>query len=199
MKLRHYLVTSAIGLCLSIFSSQQVQAQTQNPCPISPIVEPATQTREINIKKFGVTFKIPSNYKTRTYSNSTDFSVAIYNPSLYQFLSCAINNNIPVEDRLDMLAINLGQVEPGSKLIDIANSKYGFRSLKITNVKNITINNRSAITYTHETVYSEYTGTLFIAPNQKTYIGFSYYPGTNSITTSFQKTAEEVIASVRFK
>jgi hypothetical protein len=198
MKLYQYLA-AAIGLCLSIFSSQPVQGQTQNPCPTSPTVEPSAQTREINIKKFGVTFKIPSNYKTRTNANGTGLSVTIYSPSSYQFLNCAANNNIPLEDRVDMLAINFGQVEPGSELIDIANSKYGFRSIKVTDVKNVTVNNRPAITYTHKFMDSEYTGTLFSTPNQKTFIGFSYYPATNSITAGFQKTVEEVMASVRFK
>jgi hypothetical protein len=194
------IALASICLCLSIFSSQPIQAQTQNPCPVSTRLEPDTQTREIKIEKFGATFKIPANYKTRTDANGTDLYVRIYEPSAYELLNCTIKNNIPSEDRLEMLVINLGQAEPGRSLVDIANAKYGFRNMKIANVKNVTINNRPAITYTHKVMgIDEYIGALFTSPNQKSFIGFSYYPATNSITTGFQKTAEEIIASMVLK
>jgi hypothetical protein len=176
MKLHQYVLLASIGIFCNL-SIHFPAFANENPCS-SIVAEPnSSKTREINLKKYGVRFKIPANYKTKTYVHDGQMQVLVMNPSDVKYLDCLAKNRIGTEYSGTGADLQIGSVPRGATLVETAKAfdnpqaQFGMRELEHTKIAG-----QPALKYKVMSLGQESPVLFLFTPNQKTFLRIRYEP-----------------------
>jgi hypothetical protein len=191
----------AIALSFLLTPPYPAQARQISPdspeakdlCLSEPTISPTKKTREVYIKKYGVSIKIPANYKTETNFYSGKLSVYVYNPTHSKAWDCFVKNNIISELDFSTLHIIAGSTRADDSMFDTANRIHE----GVKNTKKTTSNGYNAIAYSHISLTGEERrAVLLFAPGRKKFVTFSRSSSLNEQDFSL---VQKVISSIEFR
>jgi hypothetical protein len=199
MKLHQCISLVPISLCLLISAISPALANRREACPSVPTVAPDVKTREINVKKYGVRFKIPANYKTRMYVQNNQISILVVNPSSLEYADCLIKNQVGTEYSGIGANILLGNINPGDTLVGIANNiQTQNHSDEIRNAEKIRISNQAAIKFTTLFLGSDVPSVLLFTPNKKAFVQIWHDSSASNSVASSKEIADMLTDSITF-
>jgi hypothetical protein len=173
------------------------QANQRDVCPPIPIVAPDTKSREIDLKKYGIKFRIPANYKTRAQMHGGSLHIYISNPSSLEYADCLTKNQIGRDDITYVgVGIQVGDIKSGATLVETARfiqAQSGGRGM--SSIRETSIANQSAIEYTIQMMGDDAPVTLVSTPNKKHFV--EILPDNSSSRS--QELADMIIGSIVFK
>jgi hypothetical protein len=194
------IALASISLCLSISVASPAQANRQNVCPGTRAVAPDSKTREIFLKKYGIKFKIPANYKTRTYARDKKLDVLVVNPSSLEYTDCLIKNQIGTEYSYLGANIVIGDVTAGASLVGTANAiQAQNHSDAISDIEHIRIANQAAIRYKIPTMGEKMPVALLLTPDKRFFVQISYDPSAGNAIASSKDVADMLVKSLVLK
>jgi hypothetical protein len=189
-----------VGLFFSISVASPAQANRWDACPASPTAANDSQMREIDLKKYGIKFKIPANYKTRTHVNDGQMDIMIINPSNLEYADCLVKNQIGTEYSYIGANILIGNVVQGATLVGMAKTiQAQNHSKEISDLEHTKIANQLAIRYKILTAIGYMPVALLFTPNQKSFLQIRYEPSDNNATDRSKEVADMVAKSLVLK
>ncbi len=144
---------SLLGFILILTNFNILPSLAQKKCGNTEVVEASKTTRTLELKKFGIKVKIPSNYRTMLRN---DGSIRILDPSAFEATKCAAPHGIYFFDI---------KLVPNSKklsLLELAKSSYTKQEGANMKLHNYNINNIEAVLIDSEGGYGAYG--IFKAP-----------------------------------
>jgi hypothetical protein len=163
---------------------------------------PAKESREIHIEKHNISFKIPSNYRTRSVLSNTLSYVTVDEPSEFNYWECLIRKQAPTEGPPPPLIIKIENIEGEKSLIEIIRKRYiGHRRYRENSIEQISefrtrIGIQKVLKYQYTSAYhdQQYQSIIFFLPGKKNFIEISNIPRSEDI--NWEKISEEIVASL---
>lgn len=87
------LLTFLLPLIGSILGSHPVSAETCTEIPEIKEVAASLDKRNIENKRFGLSFQIPANYRTSAYESRDSLQISVLNPSAFAAMKCCTQEN----------------------------------------------------------------------------------------------------------
>ncbi|HLP87680.1 MAG TPA: hypothetical protein VK184_03605 [Nostocaceae cyanobacterium] len=148
IKLQQFKVISLLGLTLILSTSLNASpAIARKRCGNTNPVAPSKTTKTLELRKFGIKIKIPTNYRSMLLN---DGSVAILDPGSFEAMRCAAPHGFYG------FYIQLLPNPNNLSLAELARTKYSSAESGTMKVQNYNFNNTKALLIDFEGGYSSY-------------------------------------------